>query len=161
MKMISTLNVRTCALSLVLGLMSHAAVGCTIFEFMESRIPLNSVEIPNVDRVKIAEMVIKARTWPDTEIRGVVQPAAYIHERNPTVLVKERGDNLKAYLLQLGVKEENFWIEPRIVKESEARDAHGNLDIHQLGVTLFPICEGGCGRLCNDPRVTPVTKAVK
>ncbi|WP_371881817.1 hypothetical protein [Caballeronia sp. S22] len=155
------LNAKSASLFLALLLFSGSAISCQVLEFMESRIPLNSVKIPNSDRVKIAEMVIEARKWPDTQIRGVVQPAAYVHERNPEELVKKRGENLKTYLSQLGIREENFWIEPHVLSEEEAHDSSGNLDIHQLGVTLYPICEGGCDRLCNDPRVKPVIKAIR
>src|ERR1700744_4916859 len=95
------LTAKSASLFLALLLFSGSAMSCKVLEFMESKIPFNSVEIPNSDRVKIAEMVIEARTWPDTKIRGVVQPAAYIHERNPEELVKRRGDNLRNYLSQL------------------------------------------------------------
>ncbi|SAK84473.1 hypothetical protein AWB75_05544 [Caballeronia catudaia] len=106
-------------------------------------------------------MVIAARGWPDTEIRGVIQAAAYVREDHPNELVKQRGERLKRYLLQLGLKEENFWMEPHVLTEEEAHDSHGDLNINQLGVTLYPICEGGCDRLCNDPHVTPVMKTIK
>jgi hypothetical protein len=148
------------SLLLACALVSQSAMSCTVFEFMESSIPQNSTEIPNKDRLKIASMVITARTWPDTQIRGVVQPAAYIHESNPQKLVNERGAKLKRYLEQLGVKDENIWMEPHILTEAEARNERGDLKIHQIGVTLYPICEGGCSRLCDDPRVTPVSKAI-
>ncbi|SPB15400.1 hypothetical protein NOV72_02626 [Caballeronia novacaledonica] len=149
--------------SFVLALCLHGnfATACTVFEFMQSEIPLNSTEIPNTFRVELVEMMIKARTWPDTEIRGVVQPRAYRNEKNPKTLLEQRGASLKRYLLQLGVKEENVWMEPLVLDEREARNAKGKPDIHQLNVTLYPICEGSCARLCNDPRVTPVSKAIK
>lgn len=149
------------SIAVALTLSSDFSMGCTVFESAQSRIPLNSVNIPNADRVRIAEIVIRARNWPDTQIRGVVQPRAYDQETDRQSLLERRGANLKNYLLQLGVKEENIWMEPLVVNESETLDARGKPDISQLNVTLYPICEGGCDRLCNDRRVTPVSKAIK
>lgn len=136
------------------------AQACTVMEFMQGRLPLNSVDIPNAYRLKIADMVLEARKWPDVQIRGVIEANAYVRETNPQALIEKRAAVLKAYLLQLGIKEENFWVEPHVLTEEMARNAKGELDIHQIGITLVPICQGGCTRLCNDPRVTPTSKAI-
>ncbi|MFK0376481.1 hypothetical protein [Pandoraea sp. NPDC090278] len=133
---------------------------CTVREYVTQQIPLNSVAIPNSVRVEIAEMVIRARAWPGVEIRAVIGASAYVGERNPQQLVAQRTSELHAYLLQLGIKQENFWLQPYILNDQMARDANGNLDIQQLTVTLYPECEGGCERLCDDPRVVPTTKGL-
>ncbi|HEY4802019.1 MAG TPA: hypothetical protein VIH96_05315 [Paraburkholderia sp.] len=136
------------------------ASACTISEDMASSLPLNSAEIPNADRVKIAEMMTIARQWPNVEIRGIVYAGGYIKERNPKAIAAARASELKSYLVQLGVRETNIWIDTRVIKEPDVDDK-GNATLNQIAVSLVPICEGGCERLCNDPRVTPNTKVIR
>jgi hypothetical protein len=133
---------------------------CTISEDMTSSLPLNSVDIPNSDRLKIADMMLAAKQWPNVDIRGIVYAGGYIKERNPSRLADRRASILKKYLLQLGVKEGNIWVDQRIIKEPDVDDK-GNASLNQISVTLVPICEGGCERLCDDPRVTPNSRAIK
>lgn len=139
--------------------MSNASA-CTISEDMTNSLPLNSTDIPNSDRIRIAEMMFAARQWPNVEIRGIVYAGGYIKERNPKALAAERAAALKAYLVQLGVKEANIWVDTRIIKAPDVDDK-GNATLDQISVSLVPICDGGCERLCNDPRVTPNSKAIK
>lgn len=136
------------------------ANACTISEDMEDSLPLNSLDIPNSDRLRIADMVMAARQWPDAEIRGIVYAGGYVKEQNPKAIAQERAAALKTYLVQLGVKDGNIWIDTRIIKRPDIDD-RGNVTLNQISVTLVPICNGGCDRLCNDPRVTPTTKAIK
>ncbi|MFT4064758.1 hypothetical protein [Paraburkholderia sp.] len=136
------------------------AGACTISEDMISSLPLNSTEIQNSDRIKIADMVLAARQWPDVEIRCIVYAGGYIKEQNPKAIAAERAKILKSYLVQLGVKEGNIWLDTRIIKEPDTDDK-GIETLDQIAVTLVPICEGGCERLCNDPRVIPNNKAIK
>lgn len=133
---------------------------CTISEDMTSSLPLNSTEIPNSDRIKIADMMRAAKQWPNVEIRGIVYAGGYIKERNPKAIAAERAAILKSYLIQLGVKEANIWIDTRIIRKPDI-DEKGIETLDQIAVTLVPICEGGCERLCNDPRVVPNSKAIK
>ncbi|WP_156923500.1 hypothetical protein [Burkholderia sp. WSM2232] len=127
------------------------AHACTISEDMEDSLPLNSVEIPNTDRLKIADLVLAARQWPDVEIRGIVYAGGYVQEDEPAALATQRASALRAYLIQLGTKEKNIWVDKRITKNADTDD-NGNKALNQIGVTLVPICQGGCERLCNDPR---------
>jgi hypothetical protein len=145
-----------------LGVLLRAGYGnaCTISEDMEDSLPLNSVQIPNSDRLRIAEMVMAARQWPDTEIRGIVYAGGYTKERDPEVLAGQRAFALQSYLVQLGIKEGNIWIDKRTIKHPDV-DFHGSVALNQIAVTLVPICKGGCDRLCNDPRVTPTTRAIR
>jgi len=136
------------------------ASACTISEDMTSSMPLNSTAIANTDRVKIANMMLAARQWPDVEIRGIVYAGGYIKEHNPTFLATQRAANLKSYLVQLGVEERNIWVDTRIIK-APGVDDKGNATLNQMAVTLVPICTGGCARLCNDPRVTPNSKLIQ
>lgn len=136
------------------------ASACTISEDMTRSLPLNSTEIQNSDRIKIADMMLSAKQWPNVEIRGIVYAGGYVKERNPKGIAAERAAILKSYLVQLGVKEGNIWVDTRIIKDPDIDDK-GNATLDQISVTLVPICEGGCERLCNDPRVTPTSKAIK
>ncbi len=159
-KVSQTLKVAQCLLVLsVLFTVDHPSA-CTISEDIEDGLPLNSVEIPNVDRTKIARMLIDARRWPDVEIRGIVYAGGYVLERDPMTLAAKRATALKAYLIQLGIKEHNIWVDTRKIKEPDVDD-RGNKVQHQIAVTLVPICNGGCERLCNDPGTIPTSRTVK
>jgi len=136
------------------------ANACTISENMEDSLPLNSVEIPNSDRLKIANMVMSARQWPNVDIRAIVYAGGYVLERNPVALAAQRAAALRAYLIQLGIKESSVWIDTRKIKRPDI-DSKGNQALNQIAVTLVPICEGGCDRLCSAPRVVPTTRAIQ
>jgi len=136
------------------------ASACTISEGMVSSLPLNSREIPNGDRVKIAEMMATVKQWPNVEIRGIVYAGGYIKERNAKAIAAARASELKSYLVQLGLSETNIWIDTRIIKEPDVDD-RGNATLNQIAVSLVPISEGGCERLCNDPLVTPHAEAIR
>ncbi|APA88923.2 OmpA family protein [Paraburkholderia sprentiae WSM5005] len=136
------------------------AIACTVSEDMTSSLLLNSTEIPNSERIKIADMMLAAKQWLNVEIRGIVYAGGYIKERSPKEIAAERAANLKSYLVQLGVKEKNVWVDTRIIKEPDVDDKE-NAALDQISVTLVPICDGGCARLCDDPRVTPTSKAIK
>lgn len=154
------LQITRCLLVLCFVACAGDAGACTISEDMISSLPLNSREIQNSDRIKIANMVFAAKQWPNVEIRGIVYAGGYIKERNPNAIALERAAVLKNYLIQLGVKEGNIWVDTRIIKEPDIDDK-GNATLDQISVSLVPICEGGCERLCNDSRVTPTSKAIK
>jgi hypothetical protein len=145
--------------ALATALASHASA-CTVSEDMMDSLPLNSKNIPNRDRLIISEMVIAARQWPDVKIRGIVYAGGYIKEHNPKALANQRAELLKKYLIQLGIEESNIWINERIIKNPDLNDKGGEA-LNQIAVTLVPICENGCDRLCDDPRVTPTSKAIK
>ncbi|MFP4891909.1 hypothetical protein [Paraburkholderia sp. EG304] len=136
------------------------ASACTVSEDMTSSLPLDSAEISNIDRMKIANMVLAARLWPNVEIRGIVYAGGYVKESSPKAIAEKRAAILKSYLVQLGIKEGNIWVDTRLIKEPDIDDK-GNATLDQISVTLVPICEGGCERLCDDPRVTPTTKVIK
>ena len=148
----------------LLALLVTAGIGsasaCTISEDMTSSLPLDSTVIPNSDRIKIANMMLSAKKWPKVEIRGIVYAGGYVKERNPKALASERAAALKSYLVQLGVKESNIWTDTRIIKAPDVDDK-GNATLDQISVSLVPICDGGCERLCNDPRVVPNSRAIK
>lgn len=127
---------------------------------MLDSVPLNSDAIPNKDRVRIAEMVIRAREWPDAEIRGIVTAGAYIGEANPQALARQRSMHLKEYLVQLGIKSENIWSDTHMISKPYPKDSAGYEGYLQIGVTLVPICNDGCRHLCGNPRITPTSRVL-
>ncbi|MBV8453267.1 MAG: hypothetical protein JOZ29_13490 [Deltaproteobacteria bacterium] len=147
------------ALAWSIGLTASYGNACTISKDMEDSLPLNSIDIPNSDRLKIVDMVMEARRWPDAEIRGIVYAGGYVMENDPWALAEQRASELRAYLIQLGVNERNIWVDKRTINRPDV-DSKGNKTLNQIAVTLVPICEGGCERLCNDSRVTPNSKAI-
>ena len=138
-------------------LFSPPLQACTVSEDMLDSVPLNSAGIPNADRAEIATMVIRARQWPDVEIRGIITAGAYVGENDPQALALRRAANLKAYLVQLGVKAENIWSDTHMISKPYPKDSTGREGYLQIGVTLVPICKNGCRHLCDDPRVTPTS----
>lgn len=142
-------------------LFSTAVVACTIGESMETALPFNDTELSNADRINIANIVVEARKWPDVEIQAVIIAGAYAGEKNIERLKDIRGENAKSYLMQLGIKKKNILIDRKTLTDEMVRNDDGTLSIHQVVIELTPICSGGCERLCDDPRVTPTTKAIK
>ncbi|WP_175856067.1 hypothetical protein [Burkholderia anthina] len=141
-------------------LFSPPLLACTVSEDMLDSVPLNSADIPNADRVEIAAMVIRARQWPDVEIRGIVTAGAYVGENDPQALALRRAANLQTYLVQLGIKAENIWSDTHMISKPYPKDSTGREGYLQIGVTLVPICKNGCRHLCDDPRITPTSGAL-
>jgi hypothetical protein len=68
---------------------------------------------------------------------------------------------VKTYLIQLGIKGENILIEPKTLTDEMVKNEDGSLNLHQIAIERAPLCKGGCERLCDDPRVTPNSKAIR
>jgi len=140
---------------------SMSSTACTVSEDLLDNAPFNSDVIPNEDRIKIAEMVIRARQWPDAGIRGIVTTSAYIGEANPQALALRRAANLKEFLIQLGVRSENIWSDTHIISNPYPKDSAGYEGYLQIGLTLVPFCNDGCRHLCSDPHITPTSRALR
>jgi hypothetical protein len=144
------------------SLFSAIAGACTIGEDMSTQVPFGATDISNADRLVIANMYIKAKTWPNVQIRAEVIAGAYKSERPLERLKAVRGENIRAYLLMLGIKPENILIDTKTFTDAmTSRASDGSLVVEQIVVGLTPLCEGSCARLCNDPRVTPNTKLIQ
>jgi hypothetical protein len=140
---------------------SAVARACTIGEEMGAHLPFGATDISNANRLAIANMYIEAKKWPDVQIQAVVIAGAYKDERNLEKLKEVRGENVKAYLMALGVKSENILIDKKtFTDQMVGREPDGLLTVEQVVVGLTPLCEGSCARLCDDPRVTPHTKLI-
>jgi hypothetical protein len=137
------------------------ANACTVMEFMNTRLAFNSPVLSNDDRIKIADMMVEAKKWPEVEIGANVTAGAYVREKNIEALKDARAADIKAFLVQIGVPEKNIWIDELTFNEAMAHGGKGELDLHQVAIQLVPICNGGCERLCNDPSVIPTAKAIK
>ncbi|MCA8016836.1 hypothetical protein [Burkholderia metallica] len=144
------------------ALFDGPAVACTIGEEAQVQLPFNATDISNADRLAIANIVIEAKKWPDVEIQAVVIAGAYKNEKNVERLKETRADIVKAYLQQLGIKIENILIDRKtFTDEMLVKHPDGAVTIRQIVIELTPICKGSCARLCDDPRVTPTSKAIK
>lgn len=134
---------------------------CKIFEDFSSSIPMNAVDVDNAARIRLADAVIRARSWPDVEIGAELSTPALSTEHDPKGLSSARASAISSFLVQLGVKQSNIYYEPVVIRNPVARDEEGLNRLREIYVSLAPICANGCDRLCNDPRVTPVSKAIR
>ncbi|WP_198389107.1 hypothetical protein [Burkholderia ubonensis] len=155
---------RKCILTifLILGLsIFQQVVACTISEDIVESVPLNYQGIPNSYRLKMVDLVLNARRWPDVEIQAQVVANAFVGENSPKELAESRGWQLGDFLIQLGIKRKYIYVDTHVIRSPYERDSTGNGGYLQLGVSLLPLCKGGCERLCNDPRVTPNSRVIK
>jgi hypothetical protein len=135
------------------------ARACTIGEDMSTHVPFGAIDISNADRLVIANMYIEAKKWPGVQIRAEVIAGAYKSERPLELLKAVRGKNIRAYLLMLGIKPENILIDKKTFTDAmTSRASDGSITVEQIVVGMTPLCEGGCARLCSDPRITPNTR---
>ncbi|MEF9440891.1 hypothetical protein OWS73_04680 [Burkholderia sp. 1B3(2022)] len=132
---------RVIALSACAGIFpAHA---CTIGESVRIPLPLNSVDVTNADRLKIANAVIEARKWPDAEIQAVVISGAYTTERNRERLKTERAKIASEYLKQLGIRNEHIIIDKKTFTDAMVRNSDGTLTLYQIDIELTPFAEAG------------------
>ena len=140
---------------------SQQIIACTISENLTESVPLNYQGIPNSYRLKMVNLVSNARQWPDVEIQAQIVANAYVGENNSENLARSRGQQLKEFLIQLGVKPRYIYVDAHLEESRYPQDNSGFNGYLQLSVGLMPLCKGGCERLCDDPRVTPMSKAIK
>ncbi|MDP9587347.1 UNVERIFIED_ORG: hypothetical protein J2791_006681 [Burkholderia contaminans] len=139
----------------------HHASACTISENLLESVPLDYPGIPNAYRIKMADMVLAARRWPDVEVQAQIVASAYIAENNASSLAKSRGEQLKGFLTQLGIKPQYIYVDTHVNRTVYPVDSTGHGGYLQLGVSLLPLCKNGCDNLCNDSRVTPTTRLIE
>ena len=153
-------GIATCLLVLS-SILSGVAAACTIGEETQLQFSFNTTTLSNADRVAIANSVIEAKKWPRVKIQAVVIAGAYIREKDVEKLKGARADNVKAYLQQLGIGAENILVDKKtFADEMIEKRPDGTIKIHQVIVELTPICKGSCAWMCDDPRVTPRSKAI-
>ncbi|QTD89066.1 hypothetical protein [Burkholderia anthina] len=151
--------------SAMLALFAYVGIApahaCTIGESVRISLPLNGIDVSNADRLRIADAVIEAKKWPGVEVQAVVISGAYTKERSGEQLKDERATGAVAYLKQLGIKSENTIVEKKTFTDEMVRKSDGTLDLYQIDIELVPLCRGGCQKLCDDPRVTPRSRAIQ
>ncbi|WP_141712794.1 hypothetical protein [Burkholderia ubonensis] len=155
---------RKCILTvfLIFGLSAfQQVVACTISEDVVESVPLNYQGIPNSYRLKMVDVVLNARQWPDVEIQAQVVANAFFGENSPKELAESRGRQLRDFLIQLGINWQYIYVDTHVMSSPYERDSTGKGGYLQLGVSLLPLCKGGCERLCNNPRVTPNSRVIK
>ncbi|WP_439891584.1 hypothetical protein ACS7SF_02790 [Ralstonia sp. 25C] len=111
----------------------------------------------------MVDMVLEARKWPDADIIAEIVTNAAAEEDNPSALAKSRGEQLRDFFIQLGIKPEHVFVSSsQILDKPFPFDRHtGRGGYLQLAVSLSPWCHHGCQHLCDDPRVTPTTRVIK
>ncbi|WP_175951191.1 hypothetical protein [Burkholderia sp. BCC0405] len=137
------------------------ANACTVSENILESVPLNYASIPNEYRLKMVDMVLAARQWPNVEIQAQIIASAYVGEDNASKLAKSRGEQLKDFLIKLGINPQHIYVDTRVNRTAYPVDSTGHAGHLQLGVSLLPFCKNGCDNLCDDLRVTPTTKSIK
>ncbi|WP_061125621.1 hypothetical protein [Caballeronia catudaia] len=141
-------------------ILCHAmpACACTFSQMLDVTIPLNTVDIGNAARVEVAQMVIRARDWRSVtgvDIKAEIISPALASEHRAASLANARGKMIKAYLMQLGLKEENIFYDPQVLQERRGETPEQYEHFRRTTIGLLPVCEGGCDRLCHDPAIAP------
>jgi hypothetical protein len=124
---------------------------CKVYVDFSARVPFNAVQIENTDRVKLADAVVRARTWPDVEIGANISAPAFATESDPRGLSEARARSIKTYLMQLGLDERNISYEPIVVAKPVAKDKEGLEPLREIYVEIVPVCRGSCEALCANP----------
>ncbi|NHV27288.1 hypothetical protein [Burkholderia sp. D-99] len=126
------------------------ADACKILLTDGMQLPMNSSEISNADRLSVVRHYLTSREWTREGATASVEAAAYDSEHNPMQLARQRGDRMRSFLVQLGMRHEDIYVSERIVSRR-----NGKLDpddAKQLWVQFVPKCPpAGCQSLCNSP----------
>jgi hypothetical protein len=132
--------------SAVLCFTSSYAVGCSLGLQMSAKMPRNSAEMTNADRIRLANLTINVRTLP-MRSDAIIYGYAFAGEHDPAALASQRAQTVAQFLTQMGVAADLLHVESTIVASNGNRDPSEQVDIQ-----FAPICPtGGCDFLCNTP----------
>src|ERR1700731_750295 len=149
-----------CLIGLCFLFFSKGATACIIMLSAEAQLPVNSVDLSNATRVKLAQNYLVAREWTTEGATAAVYAGAYESEHEPLELAEQRGERTKAYLIQLGFPENDVTIDRRLIKMRDGKPV--NERGYQVIVEFVPKCPlTGCNDLCNAPTQGAVSKAIK
>jgi hypothetical protein len=138
--------------AIAVSLQSHA---CKILLVDNIQLPLNAAEVSNSDRLALTRHYLTAREWTTEGAIAQVDAAAFESERNPKQLAALRGENVRAFLTQLGVGKDDVYVHERVVELNKGKINPD--DKWQIGVEFVPKCpSSGCGNLCNTPNLRGV-----
>ncbi|WP_175965047.1 hypothetical protein [Burkholderia sp. BCC0322] len=126
------------------------ADACKIMLTDSMQLPVNSVEIGNSDRLSVVRHYLTAKEWTREGTSVSIEATAYDWEKQPVHLARQRGVQMKSFLVQLGMVPDDIHVGERIVSRR-----NGKLDpddAKQLWVQFVPKCPpAGCQSLCNSP----------
>ncbi|HDR9507702.1 hypothetical protein C5615_14510 [Burkholderia cepacia] len=139
------------ALLVILGALLSLPIqanACKILLTDSMELPLNSTEIANSDRLAVVRHYLTAREWTREGAAASIDATAYDWENRPNRLARQRGAQMKSFLVQLGMSPNDIYVGERIVSRR-----NGKLDPDdrkQLWVQFVPKCPpAGCQSLCN------------
>lgn len=139
------------------GLVTNGtALACRVSMDFSASMPPNAVEIDNKARLRLADTIIRTRAWPDEAIASVLTPA-FATERKPEELAKKRAAAVKDILLQLGIKEQNIFIDAKVLSHLIAPNKEAREQLRDVYIEFTPQCYGHCAQLC-DGSYTPPNK---
>ncbi|AQG97835.1 hypothetical protein A9R05_02585 [Burkholderia sp. KK1] len=139
------------------GLVTNGtALACRVSLDFSTSMPPNAVEIDNGARLRLADTIIRTRAWPDEAIASALTPA-FSTEHKPEELAKRRAAAVKDILLQLGIKEQNIFIDAKVLSHPIAPSREARERLRDVYIEFTPQCYGHCAQLC-DGSYTPPKK---
>jgi hypothetical protein len=144
-------RIKACAFILVCAtaiITNGSAVACRISADFSASMPLNAIEIDNEARVRLADTVISTRAWADEALASVIMPALP-DEKKPKELAQERGASIKAYLLALGLREQNIVVDARVRRQVLEPSKEARERFRDVYIEFTPNCDGHCAQLCD------------
>jgi hypothetical protein len=112
----------------------------------------NTAEISNVDRLKLADLLIDVRNSTASDGPVVIYGFADEREKNASYLAHQRAESVSSYLQSLGVASSRINVDTKIWRE----DSQVPIDDRNLiEVEFEPTCGPGG---CNDPCANPSPK---
>ncbi|WP_175857413.1 hypothetical protein [Burkholderia anthina] len=126
------------------------ADACKILLTDSMQLPLNSIEISNAGRLSVVRHYLTAREWTREGTMASVEATAYDWENQPMQLARQRGTQMKAFLVRLGMAPADIYVSERIVSRRNGKLDRD--DAKQLWIQFAPKCPpAGCQHLCNSP----------
>ncbi|OLL28043.1 hypothetical protein BTH42_29130 [Burkholderia sp. SRS-W-2-2016] len=129
---------------------SMQAQACTVLLQNLIQLPPNTADVSNGDRLSLTRHYLTAREWTTEGASAQVEAAAFNNELNPEQLAAQRGKNIEAFLMQLGLSREKIHVHERVIELNNGMIDPG--DKWQIGVEFRPNCPpSGCDDLCSTP----------
>ena len=131
------------------------ANACKILLTDSMQLRLNSAAVSNSARLSLVRHYLTAREWTEEGAMATIDALAYEWERNPVQLAKQRGEQMKSFLVELGMAPDDVYVQERVFSSKD-----GKLDADsakQIWVQFVPKCPpAGCQQLCNRPGLEDV-----
>ncbi|MCC8393687.1 hypothetical protein LJ656_13915 [Paraburkholderia sp. MMS20-SJTR3] len=125
---------------------------CRFLKSVELELPFNTTELSKEQRQTIAAAFEGTKAWPKVDIQAFVTAGAYTGERDLESLKQRRGELVKAYLTELGMKSEAIYVWPKTMMDFfVVKRPDGEPVVQAIYIELTPICAGSCQWMCDDP----------